>query len=249
MHYKVEVLPIYMAEGLYEESGPFSGLTQNDKNIAKYNEILSKLIEDHPLTIEQVVEACFRGWNSLLRSSISEADLRFDRDIFVDGRVIGNLLHFLVPYHLSREHGGWRKEQAKIDKDVVYIQDSRYSFEMKGTITGGNAVYGNRSYAQEKDDPDKPDISGYFLALNYTKMDEDNPGNSTIARIRFGWLDKSDWTGQKQPTGQQASPTLFARKHKLAELWPKPVKYLCVEETRLNRLKESVNQIMGQEEE
>lgn len=238
-----------MAGELTEISGPFSGLTQNEDSIPRYNEILLELIDIHPLTIEQIVEACFRGWNSLMRSSISEADLRFDRDIFVDGRIIGNLLHFLVPYHLSREIGGWRKEQVKSEKDVVYIPDATYSFEMKGTITGGNAVYGNRSYAQEKDDPDKPDISGYFLALNYTKMDEDNPGSSTIARIRFGWLDKSDWTGQKQPTGQQAIPTLFARKHKLAELWPSPAKYLSVEETRLNRLRESVNQIMSPEEE
>ena len=238
-----------MAEELHEDSGPFAGLTQNDENIARYNEILLELLDDHPLTIEQLVEACFMGWNSLLRSSISEADLRFDRDIFVDGRVIGNLLHFLVPYHLNRVLGGWRKEQAKIDKDVVYIPDVGYSFEMKGTITGGYAVFGNRSYAQESDDPDKPDISGYFLALNYTKMDEDNPGNSTIARIRFGWLDKSDWTGQKESTGQRATPTLFARKHKLTELWPQPAKFLNVSEERLDSLKKSVNQILSQEEE
>jgi len=249
MLYKVGAFPIDMAEALEENSGPFDGLTQNSENFTQYNAILLGLINDHPLTIEQIVEVCFRSWNSLMSSSISEADLRFDRDIFVDGRVIGNLLHFLVPYHLSQVSEGWRQEQAKIDKDVVYIPDVRYSFEMKGTTQGGNAVYGNRSYAQESIDPDKPDISGYFLALNYTKMNEDNPGNSTIARIRFGWLDKSDWTGQAQPTGQQAVPTLFARKHKLAELWPNPVEYLHVNESSLDRLKQSVSQILGQEEE
>jgi hypothetical protein len=37
--------------------------------------------------------------------------------------------------------------------------------------------------------------------------------------IRFGWLDHSDWMGQKAATGQQARLDPFAEKSKLAILY------------------------------
>jgi hypothetical protein len=54
------------------------------------------------------------------------------------------------------------------------------------------------------------------LTINFEKISSENP---RIIRIQFGWLDHSDWVGQRSETGQQASLTKAAKENKLITLY------------------------------
>jgi len=41
-----------------------------------------------------------------------------------------------------------------------------------------------------------------------------------LTRIRFGWLDHSDWAGQVAPTGQQAHLSADVVQNKLITFFP-----------------------------
>jgi ScaI restriction endonuclease len=104
------------------------------------------------------------------------------------------------------------------DKDVVYIPDDRFSLEIK-TSSSPNGIFGNRSYAQPTQ-ADKKSKSGYYLAVNFAGFDEHDTALPSIRLIRLGWLDHSDWVGQKAESGQQSHPNPAAKKHKLLRLYP-----------------------------
>jgi len=75
------------------------------------------------------------------------------------------------------------------------------------------SIFGNRSYAKSETGKSK---SGYCLAINFEKISCENP---RILRIQFGWLDHSDWVGQRSETGQQAALTKEAKENKLITLY------------------------------
>lgn len=91
----------------------------------------------------------------------------------------------------------WRKEIIKEDKDVVYIPNNDYSVEIK-TSSNPNNVYGNRSYVQENSDNNSgKSKSGYYITVNLEKFDVENPSKKPmIKKIRFGWIDHTDWKAQ-----------------------------------------------------
>jgi hypothetical protein len=110
----------------------------------------------------------------------------------------------------------WRRDEAGIDKDLVFLEDPSYSVEIKTSSSAGN-IYGNRSYAQESE-AGRKDKSGYYLAVNFQKCDQGNP-TPAITGIRFGWLDHSDWMGQKAATGQQARLASAVEATKLLKIY------------------------------
>ena len=61
--------------------------------------------------------------------------------------------------------------------------------------------------------------SGYYLAVNFQPVKRDVP-DPQVRKIRFGWLDHTDWIGQKSPTGQQARLDPNTREAKLIPLYP-----------------------------
>nr|AIE96874.1 hypothetical protein [uncultured marine group II/III euryarchaeote AD1000_88_C03] len=230
-----------------EDGGPFDGLSQSDEYISQYEAIVADLISEHPLSIRDIVEICIRAWNGLLDSRISKEGYRFFYDIHIDGRTIGNLLHDLIPRFLSAD---WRVGQIKSEKDCVYIPiPEEFDFEVKGAQGGERslAIHGNRSQDKKSENPDKPDKSGYFLALNYN-IDRKNPENTRLTGIRFGWLDESDWKGQEKNTGQQSQPHIFARKHKLARLFPVLANHLDLSDDEIKILEKIINEFIEEEE-
>jgi hypothetical protein len=106
----------------------------------------------------------------------------------------------LIPLELASKHPGlWRRGKAKDEKDLVYVQDPKFSVEIKAS-SHKKHIFGNRSYAQAPT-KQKKSKCGYFITVNFEKFGAAPP---RIRLIRFGWLDHKDWTGQKAPTGQQA---------------------------------------------
>jgi hypothetical protein len=180
--------------------------------VQEWKTVTRRLIEEHPLSKEEIVNAVISSWNSIFDSSLGTKGFKIGKDIFPKPQIMGFLLHELIPLELAAKYPTmWRGEENTSDKDIVYIPDDHYSIEVK-TSSNPAHIYGNRSYAQGTTD-EKKVKSGYYLAVNFGKFVHNKIPH--IILIRFGWLDADDWIGQKAPTGQQSHLNPDAENYKL----------------------------------
>ena len=188
---------------------PYEGLPE-DGWAAK----TKRLISAHPLAVEEMVEVTRASWNHIFASRIGEFSI--GSDILPRPQVMGFFLHELIALDFeARYPHQWRRDQKSSEKDLVFIPNDLFSTEIK-TSSSKNKIFGNRSYAQVGES-NKKSKSGYFLAINFGKFTGDV--RPEVNLIRFGWLDHSDWVGQKAPTGQQAHLTTQAEQLKLITLY------------------------------
>ena len=180
------------------------------------------LVEEHPLCSGEIVEVVTASWKAILNTRVGDKRYRIGVDIFPSPQIMAFFLHELIPLELQSRHPDlWRRDASADEKDVVYIPNDRYCFEVKASSSSAN-IFGNRSYAQPSLDR-KKSKAGYYLAVNFEKFtptDTKINKKPKITRIRMGWLDHTDWVGQKANTGQQARLTLAARDGKLLDLYP-----------------------------
>ena len=168
----------------------------------KWTEITEDLVRTHPLDEVELVKMVLEAWNNIFKTSIGRHNLQIGKHIFPKPQVVGALLHELIPAEISATYPDtWRGEETADDKDIVYIPDDYYSIELK-TSSHATQIFGNRSYAQ-KPSSEKKGKDGFYLTVNFEKFSKTNT-NPNITIIRFGWLDHTDWIGQKANTGQQA---------------------------------------------
>ncbi len=164
--------------------------------------ITQKMIDSHPLNQTEIVNFCLAAWDNLFTSSIGRHNLKIGEHIFPKPQVVGALLHELIPAEIVASYPSvWQREKRKDDKDIVYIPDVAFSIELK-TSSNPNQIFGNRSYAQAST-ANKKSKDGYYLTVNFEKITE-QVIRPKILKIRFGWLDHTDWIGQTSETGQQA---------------------------------------------
>ena len=164
--------------------------------------VTRQLVERHPLPPEEIVEVVLHCWDSIFASTIGARAFRFGADIFPKPQIVGFLLHELIPLELQARHPGiWRADVSGDDKDLVHIPDAAYSIELK-TSSNPKRIFGNRSYAQEGSARKKAK-SGYYLAVNFQKFRQGGE-RPRVLLVRFGWLDSTDWVGQRAATGQQS---------------------------------------------
>lgn len=185
-----------------------------NKDKAGWLAITDKLVSEHPLKEEDLVSMILSAWNNIFDTSIGKHNLRIGQHIFPKPQVIGALLHELIPAELSATFPEeWRGEQNSGDKDIVCIFDDFYSIELK-TSSNPTKIFGNRSYAQMPTNG-KKGKDGFYIAVNFEKFSKNN-SRPEILSIRFGWLDHTDWRGQRAESGQQASlsPETYALKFK-----------------------------------
>lgn len=191
---------------------PYEGKSTNE-----WLNITIQLIKNHPLSSKELVKETLEAWENIFNSGIGAENFKIGENIFPTPQIMGFLLHELIPLKIiTRFPEEWKKDKEVSEKDLVYIPDLKYSFEIK-TSSSKNKIFGNRSYGQPSPNP-KKDKSGYYLAINFEKFSESN--RPRIRLIRFGWLDHSDWISQKAATGQQARLTVEADKNKLIEIYP-----------------------------
>jgi hypothetical protein len=187
--------------------------------VKKWRRKTLQLIKNHPLNSQEIVEVVLKVWQDILSSEIGSKPFRIGIDMFPKPQTMGFFIHELIPLEFAyRYPNEWRGEKEARDKDLVYIPDPQYSIEIK-TSSSPRHIFGNRSYAQESSKA-KKSKSGYYLAINFEKFTGKTKGQPEIRRIRFGWLDHDDWTGQKAPTGQQARLLPEVEKGKLLCLYP-----------------------------
>jgi hypothetical protein len=200
-------------------TSPYSGLSNN-----QWSGVTKKLVKDHPLSEKEIVDAVLDSWKSIFDSKLGTKGFHIGKDIFPKPQIMGFLLHELIPLELASKHpNDWRGDTNASDKDLVYVRDDSLSIEVK-TSSDPKHIFGNRSYAQGTG-KSKKGKSGYYLAVNFEKFSSSinpNPVNPSIRLIRFGWLDGSDWVGQKSATGQQSRLPSDVENYKLLQLYKKP---------------------------
>jgi hypothetical protein len=178
-------------------TSPYEGLEPN-----AWPEKTQELIESFPLEMAELIEVVQLSWAAIFRSKIGPQGFRIGKDIFPKPQIVAFFLHELIPLELQRRYPGvWRPEETARDKDIVHIPDEFYSVEIK-TSSHASQIFGNRSFAQVAVG-NKKSKSGFYLAINFDKVVQSN-ASPCLRRIRFGWLDHSDWQGQAAATGQQA---------------------------------------------
>lgn len=184
--------------------------------IKSWLKITKKIVRRHPLSTEEIVQIALASWNSIFDSKIGNTFI-IGKDIFPKPQIMGFFLHELITLTLAKRYPDkWRKEETASEKDLIYIPDDTFSVEIKTSSSAKN-IYGNRSYAQEANSV-KKSKSGYYLAINFQNFSA-KISEPQIKRIRFGWLDHTDWIGQAAATGQQARLSPDVEQNKLIILY------------------------------
>ena len=180
------------------------------KSVDTWLSITQKLVDEHPLK-PFVVEICLNSWKSMLEGKFNDRLNRRVKDMSLTPQATGALLHDLIPEYVeANEIKGFRKGRSNNEKDIVCIFNDGLSIEIK--TSSQSKIYGNRSYAVSDTGKGK---SGYYITINFERTDKKNP---EILFIKMGWLDHTDWHGQKSQTGQQASISKDVWENKLITL-------------------------------
>ena len=179
----------------------------------QWESVTEALINKHPLK-DHIVDLSLKTWASILNGKINSYLNITIGDMELSPQAVSNLLHDILPVYVSRQFNDWKKGGSD-EKDLEYIPNKKYSVEVK-VSSSPKGIYGNRSYTQVGGSS-KKSKSGYYLAINIDKLGIPDP---QIRTIRFGWLDHSDWIGQKSSTGQQARLDTKALSKKLITIYP-----------------------------
>lgn len=194
-------------------TSPYDGIAPED-----WAAKTEQLIAAHPADPDELKKVVLDSWDSIFASKLGTKGFKIGKDIFPNPQMMGFFLHALIPLECAARHpGDWREGEATDEKDLVYLPDRAFSIEIK-TSSSPNQIFGNRSYAQ-KPDVSKKSKSGYYLAVNFEKFDKSSATKPSIRKIRFGWLDHTDWIGQKAASGQQARLSPEVEGNKLLVLY------------------------------
>lgn len=167
---------------------------------ADYLAKTKSLIAMHPLGGPQLVETVLDAWRDIFTSNIG--GFTIGREIRPAPQMMGFFLHELVPLKLAEAAQGWRRDGRSNEKDLVYIPDASYSIEIK-TSSNKDRIFGNRSFGRSDPGKGKKAKDGYYLAINFQKWSEAE--TPAITKIRFGWLDHTDWVAQASESGQNST--------------------------------------------
>jgi hypothetical protein len=173
----------------------------------QWRAITEKLVAEHPIGTGELVDVVLTTWHDIFESRIGAREYQIGVHIHPSPQIMGSFLHELIPLEFQfRNAGLWRRAELKNEKDLVHIPDPAFSVEIK-TSSHGTKIFGNRSYAQPAEagiSAVRKGKSGYYLAINFEKCDAKLGRRPAIIKVRFGWLDHSDWIPQRSATGQQA---------------------------------------------
>ena len=171
--------------------------------IARRLDVTRNLLAAHPLDGPTLVAAVQGAWKSIFESSLG--GFKIGVDIFPVPQTMGFFLHELIPLRIAATHSGWRREIGGTEKDLVFIPNEKYSIEIK-TSSDRTNIYGNRSFGLESPGKGKKAKDGFYLTVNFQKWSEvSEKDQPSVSRIRFGWLDHTDWMAQNAQSGQNST--------------------------------------------
>lgn len=170
--------------------------------------ITEKLIEEYPLSINEILEISLLVWDRLWTTKVGDSiELK---EVELPATVIGYFFQKLFAHELSTRYPTqWIGEQNKNDKDLVNLQEEFFSTEMKSSGQLGYKIFGNRSYNQQllTQENSGKDKSGYYITINFYKQ--------VLTRISIGWIDQEDWYSQNSQTGQASTLKAETYQYKL----------------------------------
>jgi hypothetical protein len=179
--------------------------------VEKWRGITDLLLGQHPLKPDEIREVALLAWEKVWETTIGSGKVAIRlTNLNVPATVVGYFFEVLFAREMQlRYPNDWRGNQSGDEKDLVYVNDDKFSVEIKTSGQLGDRVYGNRSYGQEVTNQAaaKKEKSGYYITANFYER--------TLHLIRFGWIDASDWRPQSSPTGQMAGLSDDVYKHKL----------------------------------
>ena len=170
-----------------------------------------KLIENYPLSKEEILEISLLAWNKLWTTKVGNT-IELSK-VELPATVVGYFFQKLFSHELATRYPSkWRGEQNKEDKDIVYVENDFFSTEMKSSGQMGYKIFGNRSYNKESQNTDNSlkNKSSYYITINFS--------GKILTLIRLGWIDQDDWTSQASENGQAATLNQDTYKYKLIEI-------------------------------
>lgn len=189
---------------------PYKGIAPRN-----WESVTDRLLAEHPIDVQELVNVAHSSWKKIFKTKIG-GELQIGVDVFPSPQILGNYLHLLIAAALEKSHPTlWRRERDKNDKDVVCLSDDKYSFEIK--TSSQNRIFGNRSYGQAENASGKSK-SGFYAAILFEKCTPDRP-KPALKRIKFGWIDHTDWKAQAAATGQNSTLDTVAWNLKLKDLY------------------------------
>ena len=184
-------------------------------DIAAWKPKTLELIEQHPLSLDEIRDVALQTWQILWQTRIGTGKSAISLDeMDVPAMVVGYFFEKLYTRELGTHHPNqWRGGRSRGEKDLVCLTNPFFSTEMKSSGQLSTKIYGNRSYAQrtKRDSPrSKVEKSGYYITINFYQ--------TTLTLLRFGWIDYEDWQPQKAATGQAATLKDEVYRYKLVEI-------------------------------
>lgn len=183
----------------------------NNKPKTAWLSITKNLLVKYPLSTEEILEISLLAWDKLWTTKVGNT-IELSK-VELPATVVGYFFQKLFSHELATRYPTkWRGEQNKEDKDIVYIDDERFSTEMKSSGQMKYEIFGNRSYNQESQNSDNrlKDKSSYYITINFS--------GKILTLIRLGWIDQDDWTPQLSQNGQAATLSQDAYDYKLIEI-------------------------------
>lgn len=187
-------------------NSPYAGVPTD-----QWHRITQSLIERYPLSLDEIRDIAQIAWGRLWSSTIG-GQINLD-EVELPATVVGYFFQKLFAHELAIRYPGiWRGERDKSDKDLVNLQDSFFSTEMKSSGQMGYALFGNRSYNQQTQNGtnSSKDKSGFYITANFF--------GPKLTLLRLGWIDQDDWVPQGAETGQAAILRSEVYEYKLVEI-------------------------------
>lgn len=190
---------------------PFANLSPNE-----WSDKRDDLIEDYPLTLDEIRNLVLRSYSKLLETRIGEPsdDILIFEDVPVGAQTTGAFLETIIANEIQKIDSVWR-QGSDAEKDLVHTESPEYSTEIKMSGQVDDKVFGNRSFTQDSGSDGKKSKSGFYITLNVHISNEILPPSQNLFLIRFGWIDFGDWAGQSAATGQAAKLPAEVYEHKL----------------------------------
>lgn len=178
-----------------------------NQDVSNWSAITNELIENYPIPLKEILEIAILSWDRLWSSRIG-GDIKIS-EVDLPATVVGYFFQKLFSHELAKRYpSSWRGESLKSDKDLVNLDESYFSTEMKASGQRGYSLFGNRSYNQESVNANitGKDKSGYYITLNFYRQ--------SMTLLRIGWIDQDDWVPQGSQTGQAATlhPDVYSHK-------------------------------------
>jgi hypothetical protein len=192
-----------------------------DKTPDEWGTVTIELLKENPLNQREIVDIIFKAWDGIFRSKID--GLQIGKDIFPNPQMMGYFIETIVAVRLSEKYPTiWKHGKEKHEKDIVCLTNLDYSIEVKSS-SSTKQIFGNRSYAQQQADIATKSKDSFYLTINFEKFLEfsEVAKRPEITLIRFGYVEHSDWRGQKSEKGQQASLSPSVYKNKFLILYNK----------------------------